>query len=100
VNDPKQLSEAILATHGLHAVHLRSVPVKETFRGETVWEGVVEVFRVDSEETDTCYAWSFPVDGESGQMECVAVLKLAPVVDPSTAISAFLRTVKGTPPVQ
>ena len=32
--------------HGVKATHLKSVPVKEAFNGQTVWDGIVEVFHL------------------------------------------------------
>ena len=40
----EELREVIRRLHGADAAHVESVPVKETFKGKTVWEGVVEVF--------------------------------------------------------
>jgi hypothetical protein len=35
------LAKAILDLHGCKATWIKSVPVKEVFEGETVWEGIV-----------------------------------------------------------
>ena len=40
----KELRAVIRRLHGVESSHVASVPVKETFQGRTVWEGVVEVF--------------------------------------------------------
>jgi len=42
--DDRQLKEAIEAQHGGTATLAQSVPVRETFEGKMVWEGVVHVF--------------------------------------------------------
>jgi hypothetical protein len=39
-----QLKRAVEAQHGGTATFAQSVPVRETFKGETVWEGIVHVF--------------------------------------------------------
>jgi len=45
--------------HGVEATHFGSEPVHETFRGETVWDGVVEVFTVKGHpKAKLAYAWS------------------------------------------
>jgi hypothetical protein len=44
VRNVEELIKAIRRMHGAEATHVESVPVKETFKGETVWEGVVKVF--------------------------------------------------------
>ncbi len=40
----QELQGAIQHLHGVKATHRESVPVKETWKGKTIWEGVVEVF--------------------------------------------------------
>jgi len=44
MNPIEELKGVIHKLHGATATHRESVPVKETFNGETVWEGIVEVF--------------------------------------------------------
>jgi len=40
------------------------VPVKETFGGKTVWEGIVHVFKInDHPQANKAYAWSSPIEG-------------------------------------
>ena len=39
-----QLKQAVERTHGGTATLAQSVPVRETFDGKPVWEGVVHVF--------------------------------------------------------
>jgi hypothetical protein len=41
-----QLKRAVEAQHGCTATFVQSVPVKETFEGATVWDGVVHVFQI------------------------------------------------------
>jgi hypothetical protein len=41
------------------------VPVKETFKGSTVWEGIVHVFDLEDHPKATrAYAWSSPAGGQ------------------------------------
>ena len=42
----EELRDAIHKLHGGEATHATSVPVKEVFNGETVWDGIVEVFHL------------------------------------------------------
>lgn len=44
----QELQDVIRKLHGVESEHVKSVPVKEVFRGRTVWEGVVEVFDLKS----------------------------------------------------
>lgn len=39
-----ELRDVIHRLHKAKAEHVESIPVKEVFQGQTVWDGVVEVF--------------------------------------------------------
>lgn len=87
----QELREAIRLTHGAEATHVESVPVKETFQGETVWEGVVEVFDLAGHVTATrVYAWTHNTDDPKKPKRHVAVLHIPPVVSPQTAVRAAI----------
>jgi hypothetical protein len=65
--DVERLRTAIRDLHGVEATHLRTEPVHETFRGETVWDGVVEVFAVRGHpKAGLAYAWSDETDEGGG----------------------------------
>ena len=83
-----ELEKAILKLHGAKAEHVESVPVTETFQGETVWDGVVEVFRLLEHPAGKAYAWSHEAD--SGGTRYVAVLHAPPVDSPEKAVRAAL----------
>ncbi len=84
------LVEAINNLHGCNANWIEFVPIKETFKGQTVWEGVVQVFElIDHPTAKKCYAWSYVVDN-SGKRKFVAVLHQKPVISPSTAVKAAI----------
>ena len=56
------------------------MPVHETFQGQTVWNGDVEVFKVNRPEVDTAYAWS------TSEGKFTAVPGIPPAVDPLNAV--------------
>jgi hypothetical protein len=90
VKPHSNLSDAIKNLHGCDATWLESVPVKETFQGQTVWEGVVEVFElIDHPTAKKCYAWSYLMD-ESGKRKFMAVLHQRPVDSPEKAVRAYI----------
>ncbi len=61
-NEPP-LQQAIRDLHGCDSAWIESVQVTETFQGETVWDGVVEVFDLHGHPTAShAYAWSHAVD--------------------------------------
>lgn len=65
-----QLKQAVEGQHGGKAALVSAEPVKETFNGQTVWEGVVHVFDLEGHPKATrAYAWSSPVEG-AGSMPC------------------------------
>ena len=71
----RELTLAIRDLHGCDSTWVESVPVTETFQGQTVWDGTVEVFVLRGHPTATrCYAWSHAVDG-SEKRRYVAVLQ-------------------------
>ena len=64
----------------------QSVPVRETFQGKTVWEGVVHVFDLEGHPQATrAYAWSSPIEG-STKRQFFAVLGIAPIMSPVDAV--------------
>ena len=73
--------------HKCSAVHVRNVPVHEVFRGETVWQGDVEVFDITGHpKAKRAYGWSH-LEGEDDSGErFVAVLEIPPVESAETAV--------------
>jgi hypothetical protein len=64
-----QLKIAIESQHGGAATFAASVPVRETFEGKRVWEGVAHVFDLADHPTATrTYAWSSPIEGSSKRL--------------------------------
>ena len=85
-----QLKRAVEAQHGCTATFIQSVPVKETFEGNTVWEGVVHVFQIHGHpKASKAYAWSSPIEG-SDKRRFFAVLHLPPVTSPVEAVRAAI----------
>jgi hypothetical protein len=86
----KTLSRAIYDLHGSKATWVESVPVKEVFEGETVWEGIVQVFNLLNHPTDKrCYAWSYQLEG-SKKRRFFAVLHQGVVDSPEKAVRAAI----------
>jgi hypothetical protein len=83
------LQEAIAHMHGLRSEWVESVSVTETFNGETVWDGEVQVFAVEHPTATRCYAWSHEA-GPGGRRKFFAVLGAPPVTDAFVAVRAAL----------
>ena len=90
MNDINELRDVIRKLHGVEATHVETVPVKETFRGQTVWEGHVEVFDVDHPQTSRIYAWSHDTDDPASPGRHVTVLHLPPAITPLRAVQASI----------
>src|ERR1700730_17073689 len=85
-----QLKRAVESMHGGSAHLIQSVPVRETFEGKTVWEGVVHVFDLAGHPTATrAYAWSSPIEG-STKRRFFAVLHTARISSPLEAVRAAI----------
>jgi len=88
--DAGQLREAIETQHGGTATLAQSVPVLETFEGQTVWEGIVHVFDLDGHpKARRAYAWSSPIEG-STKRRFFAVLHIGPIKSPKDAVRAAI----------
>ena len=86
---PAEFKQAVESQHGCTATLLQSVPVRETFRGGMVWDGVVHVFKLDGHARATrAYAWS--CEREDGKQRFFAVLDIPPVMSPVDAVRAAI----------
>jgi hypothetical protein len=84
------LREAVERLHSGSATLAQSVPVRETFEGKTVWEGVVQVFDLAGHPTATrAYAWSSPIEG-STKRRFFAVLHAGQINSPLEAVRAAI----------
>ncbi|MGH8022570.1 MAG: hypothetical protein ACRED1_03240, partial [Limisphaerales bacterium] len=83
------LREAVENLHGGTTALAQSVPVKETFEGKTVWEGVVHVFDLAGHPKATrAYAWSYELPG--GKRRFFAVLHTDRINSPGAAVRAAI----------
>ena len=90
INDVQGLLKAIEKAHRCKATHLASVPVKETFKGQPVWEGVVEEFIITHPKIERCYGWSVPSDKGKDNTLYVTMMGLPPISSPVKAVQAFI----------
>lgn len=83
----EDLQQVIHRLHGVHSTHIQSVPVTEKFKGETVWEGIVEVFELHGHPQAThAYAWTHDTDDPRNPKRSVTVLKIPPATSPEAAV--------------
>lgn len=85
-----ELQKAIENQHGGVASLVQSVPVREDFEGQPVWEGVVHVFDLaDNPKATRAYAWSSPIKG-SDKRRFFAVLHMGAIKSPQDAVRAAI----------
>jgi hypothetical protein len=88
--DAVQLKRAVEAQHGCTATFIQSVPVKETFDGKIVWEGVVHVFQIHGHpKANKAYTWSSPIEG-CDKRRFFAMLHMPPITSPAEAVRAAI----------
>ncbi|MFI5098492.1 MAG: hypothetical protein ACHQT6_11025 [Candidatus Acidiferrales bacterium] len=86
-----ELQNVIRRLHGVESHHVESVPVKETFQGQTVWDGIVEVFELHGHpKAPRVYAWSHDSDGPEKPKKHVTVLHVGPVTSAVEAVRAAI----------
>ena len=86
----EELRDVVQKLHGVKATHRASIPVKETWNGKTIWDGVVEVFDLHGHpQTDTAYAWLHDT-GDPANPLPVTVLHIDPALSPAKAVRAFI----------
>lgn len=83
----EHIQKAVERAAGKPVIHLDSTPVIETFRGQNVWQGVVEVFAVSNPPPSRAYGWFVDADPEP---QYIAVLGVPPVDSPLTAVRAWI----------
>ena len=89
MSDRERLRRAIRDLHGVESTYLRSERVHETFQGETVWEGVVEVFALKGHpKAGLAYGWAQETD--EGGRRYVAVLGVPPISSAQDAVRASI----------
>ena len=90
MNKPDYIARVQVAVSQLHncgAVWCETVPVHEVFRGETVWQGDVEVFDLHGHaKAKRAYAWSHREGKNDKGERFVAVLEIPPVESALTAV--------------
>ena len=85
-----ELANAIAVQHEGNATFIESIPVKESFEGGIVWEGVVHVFDLkDNPQATRAYARSSPIEGSS-KRQFFAVLHLGGIRSPQDAVRAAI----------
>jgi hypothetical protein len=84
-----RMRHVIQDLHGAGSRHVGSIQVRESYRGEIVWDGVFEVFAVIGHPNGTqACAWSHRTD--HGGRRYVALLHVPPVNSAADAVRAAI----------
>lgn len=76
----EELKDVIRKLNGVESSHIESVPVTETFKGQTVWEGIVEVFELHNHpKARRLYAWAHETGNPDKPIRHVTILHLGPI---------------------
>ena len=87
----EELRDTIRRLYGVEASHVESVPVKEIFKMEPIWEGVVEVFELQGHPKATrAYAWVHKADDPKQPKRYVTILDIPPITSPVAAVRAAI----------
>ena len=87
----QRLQHGLESMHNCVAAHVESVRVSEVFRGNTTWEGTVEVFSITGRSDAThAYCWSHLQGMHDRRTDFVALLAVPPVDSPLAAVRAWI----------
>lgn len=93
MNYIEELQDVIRKLHGTESTHVETVPVVETFNGQTIWEGEVEVFDLlDHPTAPRAYAWSHDTDDPDNPRRSVTVLHIPPATTPHRAVQVSIAS--------
>jgi len=91
MTDIEELQETIKRLHGVDSTHVESIPVKETFKGQTVWDGLVEIFTLHGHpKAERLYAWTHETDDPKKPKRHVTVLHIHPITSAVEAVRAAI----------
>ncbi len=87
----EDIKQAVERLHNCKASHIEDdAAVIEKFGTETVWKGVVHVFKIEGHpKANKCYAWSSPIE-RSTKRRYYAVLHVPPINSPEKAVRASI----------
>jgi hypothetical protein len=85
----EELQDAIRRLHHSESRHVETVPVKEVFQDQIVWEGEVEVFDL-TDTSQRVYAWAHDTDRQDEPKRTVTILHVPPITSPELAVRASI----------
>lgn len=84
-----ELKQALESQHGGTATLLQSVPVRESFGADIVWDGLVHEFKLAGHpNANTAYAWFY--ERQDGKRRLFTLLGQPPILSPVDAVRAAI----------
>lgn len=90
--DNGELARVVELQHACHATFAQTVPVRETFQGAPVWEGVVHVFNIDDHPRLPVPMRGHRQSTEATSAVFYAVLQIGAIKTPVDAVRAAIVT--------
>ncbi len=77
--------------HNCRPTHFGSEKVTETFDGNEIWSGDVEIFQLEGHpKANVAYGWAWK-DGDE-EIQYIGILKVPPVASPLDAVKAAIAS--------
>src|SRR5262245_10420851 len=87
----QRLTESIFSLYRCEAKHVATTPVREEFKGKTVFDGEVEVFELKAHPTaKRLFAWGYENPGDPAKLEVTTVLAVPPITSEIAAVRAAI----------
>ncbi len=84
------IQRAVEQAAGCKATYVDTEAVVEVFRGQVMWEGMVEIFNLEGHsKAKRAYGWG---EGEEKDAKYTAVLEIPPVTSSNTAVRAAIAS--------
>jgi hypothetical protein len=87
---PYQLKQAVESQHGDKATFVQAVPVYESRKGHTVWNGAVQVFDLADSPSGATRAYASSHSLSDGKRRIFTILHAGPVTGPHEAVRAAM----------
>ena len=77
--------------HNCRPIHFGSEKVTESFNGEVVWSGDVEIFQLEGHpKANIAYGWAWEDGGK--EIQYIGILRAPPVESPNDAVKAAIAS--------
>jgi hypothetical protein len=101
VSYSRELQDVIRQVYGVESKYLESVPVRETFQGRTIWDGIVEVFELKRHPSASkVYVFEQETDDPDNPHRYVTALHQPSIRSAREAVKAAIVQELGNPKIR